>query len=105
MGESTILKEKINSITFINFIRALCWEKSRCSAPSIMCSETEQGMAKLCIEFIRSKSKSSSPLDTSLTMSVKEKLSDKEVNESTPKVLILKGIGSDWNFDYKWEIY
>lgn len=95
MHPSTILKEKTNSVSFIHFIRALCWEKSRCSAPSIMCTETEQGMAKLCIEFISSKSTSSAPLDTSLTMSVKEKLSDKEVNESTPKVLILMGIGSD----------
>ncbi|XP_048737500.2 uncharacterized protein LOC125652374 isoform X2 [Ostrea edulis] len=68
-------------------MRALCWEKNRCEIPNIMSSEAEQGMAKMCIEFITSES-TKNLVDGEKTQSKfkKEKLSDKERNESTPKV-------------------
>lgn len=52
-----------------------------------MTSDAEQGMAKLCIEFITSDSTQSAP-ETDFTKILKGNLSDKEINESTPKVSI-----------------
>lgn len=65
--------------------RALCWEKNRGNIPSIMTSDAEQGMAKLCIEFITS-DPTQSATETDFTKIIKGNLSDKEINESTPKV-------------------
>lgn len=67
--------------------RALCWEKNRGNIPSIMTSDAEQGMAKLCIEFITS-DPTQSATETDFTKIIKGNLSDKEINESTPKVSI-----------------
>ena len=61
-------------------LRALCWERKHCEVPDIMSSEAEQGMAKLCIEFITSSTNSQTD------KAKKENSSDKEINESTPKV-------------------
>lgn len=68
-------------------LRALCWEKNRGNIPSIMTSDAEQGMAKLCIEFITSDS-TQSATEADFTKILKGNLSDKEINESTPKVSI-----------------
>ncbi|XP_061173102.1 kelch domain-containing protein 2-like [Saccostrea echinata] len=69
---------------FTEQTRALCWERKHCEVPSIMSSEAEQGMAKLCIEFITSSTDSQHEKD--LAKVKKENSSDKEINESTPKV-------------------
>lgn len=52
-----------------------------------MTSDAEQGMAKLCIEFINS-DPTQSATETDFTKIIKGNLSDKEINESTPKVSI-----------------
>ncbi|XP_062617879.1 kelch domain-containing protein 2-like [Saccostrea cucullata] len=65
---------------FTEQTRALCWERKHCEVPGIMSSEAEQGMAKLCIEFITGSTNSQTD------KAKEENSSDKKINESTPKI-------------------